>query len=281
MYTINFHIKQKGDTYWTYLQKSPGSIEKGDPLHTALKWIIEQLVFGMFRTEADEEGEICTLMVGEGAAPNFASMEDAEKHSQEVLLGVNLAEVLAKAREEGTQPEYVNLIEKATITRTGWAELKTEFHYARELVKMLKRLRDVTFNFSAPGIHGQAPEEVVFYLREATRCFLYGLLEASVALGRACLEEALKSKLLATGQGIAALMKEPKKTDRGAARGELDRLIRAAAGIKILDGPHTQLADRIRSHGNLLMHDRPQLTEAEAKQDLDDLRGVVDLLFAS
>jgi hypothetical protein len=281
MYTINFHVKQKDDTYWTYMQKSPGNIEKGEPLHRVLAWIIEQLSFEMFQTEIDEDGEICTLIIGEGAAPKFASMEEAEKHAQETLLRVNIAEVLAKAREEGTQQEHVNLVERTTVTRTGWAELRTEFHYARELVKMLERLRDVTFNFSAPGIHGRAPEEVVFYLREATRCFLYGLLEASVALCRACLEEALKSKLLANGQGIAALMKEPKKTDRGAARGELDRLIRAAAGIKILDGPHTLSADRIRSHGNLLMHDRPQLTEAEAKQDLDDLRGVVDFLFAS
>jgi hypothetical protein len=145
---------------------------------------------------------------------------------------------------------------------------------------MLKRLRDVTFNFSAPGIHGRSPEEVVFYLREATRCFLYGLFEASVALCRACLEEALKAKLHATGQGIAALMKEPKKTDTGKARGELDRLISAAASVQILDGAFTLSARHIQNHGNTVMHHRPLLKEEEARLDLDDLRGVVDFLFA-
>jgi hypothetical protein len=281
MYTVNFHVKQTGDAYWIYMQKSPGDLDKGDPLHTVLTWIIEQLNFAMFRTETDEEGEACTMIIGERASLSFRSMAEAEKHGSDRLLGVNIAEVLAKAREEGTQQEHVDLIEKATVTRTGWAELKTEFHYARELVKVLKRLREVTFDFSPPGILGRATEEVVFYLRQATRCFMYGLYESSVALCRACLEEALKAKPYASGQGIEALMKEPKKTEGGRTRGELERLISAAAGVMILDGPSKMLAHRIRDHGNTVMHDRPLLKESEAKQDLDDLRTVVHSLFAS
>jgi len=274
MRRVEFHIERTDDRYWIYVQKFPGDLEKGDPLHTVLTWIIEQLNFGMSRTQVDEEGDACTMIIGEGAAGIFASMEEAEKHGNDSLLRVNLAEVLARAREEGTGPEWVDLVEKATVTRTAWAELNTDFHYAHELVKVLGRLREVTFNLSPPAIIGRAPAEVVFYLRQATRCFLYGLY-------RACLEEALKAKLYASGRGIEALMNEPKKTDRGERRGELERLISAAAEIGIIDGPSRVLAHRIRNHGNILMHDRPLLKESEARQDLENLRTVVDFLFAS
>ena len=76
-------------------------------------------------------------------------------------------------------------------------------------------------------------------------------------------------------------MKEPKKTDGGMARGKLDRLISAAASVQILDGPSKVSAHRIQNHGNIVMHNRPLLNEDEAKRDLDDLRTVVDFLFAA
>lgn len=254
MRNITFHVKQTDDGYWTYIQKSPGDLAIGQPLYAVLQWIVEQLNFQMCRTETDEDGDIATLIIGEGASRHFASMENAEKQASGDLLRVNVASVLANAREQGTEPEHVALVEQATITRTAWAELNTEFHYAFQLVEVLKRLRGATFNYSPPGIHGRAPLEVVYYLREATRCFLYGLLEASVALCRACLEEALKTKLYTSAQGIEMLMKEPKKNDRGRPRGDLERLISAAAGIQLLDGPSRILADRIRNHGNTVMH---------------------------
>jgi hypothetical protein len=281
MQTVNFNIKQTDDNYWFYLQKSPGDLEKGDPLHSVLTWIIEQLVFAMFRLETDNEGNAYTMVIGERASRSFPSMEEAEKHAADRLLRVNIAGVFAKAREEGTQPEYVDLVETTTVTRTRWAELRTEFHYAQELVKMLRRLRDVTYDLSPPGVLGRAPEEVLFYLRQATRCFMYGLFEASVAICRACLDEALKKSLHSSKEGIRALMKEPKKTVKGTARGELDILISAAAEAEILDGPRKESARRIQNLGNTVMHDRPLLSEDQASRGLDDLRAVVDFLFAS
>jgi hypothetical protein len=170
-------------------------------------------------------------------------------------------------------------VEEVTVTRTAWAELNTEFHYAVELVKVLKRLRDLTFDFSPPGIHGHAPEEAVFYLREATRCFLYGLFEASVALCRACLEEALDARLHASAQGIEALMREPKQID-GKKRGKLEVLIGAGTAAKILDCPLKDSASRIQKLGNTVMHDRRLLSEDEARDDLRDLRTVLNSLFA-
>ena len=281
MRKIDYHITRQGEQHWAYLQKAPGNLLKGEPLYMALKWIIEQLNLSMYRTETDDDGDICTMIIGKGASSYSASLEEVKKHVEARLRSLNFAGLFAKAREEGSESQNVKLVEKATVTRTPWAELSTEFHYALELVDMLKRLRETTFDFSPPGILGRAPDEVIFYLRQATRCFLYGLFEASVALARACVEEALKARLESCGAGIAALMKETKKTAKGESRGELERLISVAATIEILDGPSKFAAHRIRQHGNKVLHGRPLLEEASARQNLDDLRVVLDRLFAS
>ena len=108
---------------------------------------------------------------------------------------MNVSGLMAESRESGIRPGQAHLSKMVTQQSTDWGYRNTEFHYGFELVKVLARLNKKTFNLEAPPITGVAPASVVSYLCESTRCWLYGFHGASVALSRACLEEALKAGL--------------------------------------------------------------------------------------
>jgi len=119
-------------------------------------------------------------------------MDDAMEEAKRRLQAIDYAGVFAQSRESGIQPKIAHVSKMATQQMTEWAE-GTEFHYAFELIKVLARLNKKTFNLEAPPITGLAPASVVSYLRESTRCWLYGFHGAPVALSRACLEDTLKA----------------------------------------------------------------------------------------
>ena len=51
---------------------------------------------------------------------------------------MSIAGVLAKARERGVEPEHEELVEKAMRLVNENAKMNTEFHYAYELVDILR-----------------------------------------------------------------------------------------------------------------------------------------------
>lgn len=86
---------------------------------------------------------------------------------------LNFAGILAKAQEQGIEPEFVELSERATVIghSASAGRMNTEFHYAFELVGILRRIAASTFLFVAPPVMGIASPSVVDQLRESTRCF--------------------------------------------------------------------------------------------------------------
>jgi hypothetical protein len=160
-----------------------------------LEWVLEQLNFGHFKKHQDSRGDVVSMTIGRAAALGPASDDEALDGAKRRLFTVDVSGLMAKARESGIKPSHAELSKMVTQQSTDWRNRNTEFHYAFELTKVLARLNKKTFNLEAPPITGLAPASVVTYLGESTRCWLYGFHGASVALGRACLEEALKARL--------------------------------------------------------------------------------------
>lgn len=104
------------------------------------------------------------------------------------------------------------------------------------------------------------------YLKEASRTYIMGLAQASVALSRAALEQALKEKLTLQGTGIVigfqALLRKAREQ-----------------GV-IIDDPMKIWADEISKAGNDVMHEKPT-TLPDAFDVLCKLRGALQHIYSS
>src|ERR1035437_1734644 len=182
------------------------------------------------------------------------------------LSAVNGAGLFAQSRESGIAPAYAHLSKIVTQQSTDWGHRNTEFHYAFELIKVLARLNKKTFNLEAPPITGLAPASVVTYLRESTRCWLYGFHGSSVALSRACLEDALKARLPAG--------------NRTAYSSGLGSLIDEASRCRLLDDCMAEVAHTVRKAANRFLHGK-NITETDSRDTLDATRSIVEQIFSS
>jgi hypothetical protein len=128
-------------------------------------------------------------------------------------------------------------------------------------MKVLARLAKKTFCLEAPPIIGVATVTVFAYLRESTRCWLYGFYGASVALSRACLEDMLKERTQLDDIG-------------------LENLIEEATQLGVLDGCMTQMAHSVRKTANKFLHG-DTITPEESSTSLDYIRSIAEHMFSS
>ena len=189
-------FKYEGRGWWPYSERIDSPPQT--PLYSVLRWILNQLNMGCaeFIGEGDNPSAH-TVVLGQRAA-YYSSAKEASEEAQKRSLAVNFAGIFAKARERGIEPEYEELVEKAVRLATENAKMNTEFHYAFELVDILERISDKTFVFDAPPIKGRAEPQTLDLLQEATRCYLFGLHRACVAVCRTALEDSLKQRVPST-----------------------------------------------------------------------------------
>ena len=110
------------------------------------------------------------------------------------------------------------------------------------------------------------PADRDLYLREATRCYLFGLFNASVALSRSALEYALLDS-------VPKMLQVQSRAER------LKGLINAACHSILKGAPDVcELADRVRRRANRVVHKRP-CEESEALEVLRETRDVVHFLY--
>ena len=139
--------------------------------------------------------------------------------------------------------------------------LSDEF-YTREFLShtplMVKRFIKLT-----PVLAGRVPsKEINIYLREATRCFIYGFFHASTALSRAALEiglnENLKRRIGWLGEDTTLVSK-----------------IRKAAEKNLINPKTSQLALKVVKAGNSVLHKKP----ASEKLAFDTLKSAREVLL--
>jgi len=103
------------------------------------------------------------------------------------------------------------------------------------------------------------------YLREAARTYIYGLPQASVALCRAAMEQALKENLGYQGTGTFVKM---------------DDLLDEAEGAGIIDKTIRRMARKIADVADDVLHECPTDLK-QASEVLVMLRGVLQHVYAS
>jgi Domain of unknown function (DUF4145) len=101
------------------------------------------------------------------------------------------------------------------------------------------------------------------YLREAVRTYVMGLPQASVALSRAALEQALKENLGYQGTGTFV---------------EMNNLLEEAEGAQVIDKTIRRLARRIADEADDVLHERPTSLD-KAYDVLVMLRGVLQHVY--
>ena len=273
----NSHYK-----YWSYVFESAGPSDEWPVknLCKALNWIVQQISFGNFQVEEDG-GEVISVLMGRGVpfepgempAPEVA--EKVQELTEQRLLSVSLAGIFARSREQGTEPKYKAEHERiAEIVNSGkgdGAYFNTELSYIFQFIDILKRIRKRSFILEAPPIMGRASVGVVDLLGEATRCHLYGFHRACVAICRACMERALKDTI--PGSQLRRAEWKPKE-------GELQRLMRVARTLDLLDDSHFEMADQVRKQGNSVLHRAPRKLGEESWEILTKTRGVISHLYS-
>lgn len=195
MKTKTISAERTDSGYWLHEGKLSGTLPDVE-LSVLLKWLLQQLYLGNFDEERDAEGAVVTIVIGRAAAGTH-SLEEAHERATINSRNLNFAEVFAKARESGVEPKFAKWEQTVQADMAGRTlpRMYTELYYAFELMKALARIRERSLPLAAPAIVGTASAATVRYLREATRCYLYGLHIGAVAVSRACMEEALRSRI--------------------------------------------------------------------------------------
>ncbi len=124
---------------------------------------------------------------------------------------------------------------------------------------MVKRL----MQFDQLVTEDEFADEVAIYFQQAMLCYVFHLPTAAIALGRACLEQAL---LDALNPGLIG------------AQPTLDTLLNAASHSKKLSGGSLAMAGEVQRIGNRVMHRQP-CTDEQALDALVKVREVVRALY--
>lgn len=236
-----------------------------------LRWMIEQLHLGNFADTLDDEGRLISLVLGSAAAPPIddADLESIAQHVETRALAVNIAGLLAAAREEGIEPQHARLAKQVHEGVEEGAHDNTSFHYALELTEVLDRIRKVSFVFDSPPIKTRATPGVGLLLKEATRAYLFGLSRSCVCVCRALLEAGLRDIV-----SEKELSEERLRTKKG----ELECLISLARQRGGLSSALETKAHAIRRAGNRALHGtRPN--DSLAWELLQDTRAIVTALY--
>jgi hypothetical protein len=132
-------------------------------------------------------------------------------------------------------------------------------HYSREAVGNIRKSVSRFLKLS-PVLVGTVPSsEVNVYLREATRCYIYGFFQASIALCRAALEAGL-NELLKRRMGAIP-------------RIDLIKKIAQASRFKLLDSVSAAEAHEVRKAARTVLHERP-VSQSLAFDTIARTRGV-------
>ena len=137
---------------------------------------------------------------------------------------------------------------------------------SRQLVSEIPRMVARAIQLEPMSIGPSPHADQNAYLREATRCYLHGLFNASVALSRSALEQALSSKI-------------PTLFQTAAGGDTLNTLINTARSSILKQAPEVcNTADQVRKVTNGIVHGKT-CKERGAFRVLKDTRDIIVYLY--
>jgi len=238
--------------YWCYYdgRRSLGQLPDA-PLSEILRWILEQINLGHAKPYPDSKGQIVSLTIGQLAPSDAASSHEAAKLSGEEFRALNIAGLVAEARENGCTIESLNLTKCIWDSASPSAHRRMEMHYALVLNRLLGGVSKKLQKLELLPIINQAPDRTREYLAEATRCYLFKLDTACIAMCRACLEDTLNESL--TDEMRDEWVKEIQAKKQKSHQPNLYALIEVCAKHGILGG-YKDDAHYVREAGNQILH---------------------------
>jgi hypothetical protein len=141
-------------------------------------------------------------------------------------------------------------------------EYMLDDYFARHLVDEVPAIVARILRFEPVVVPDVPTGPANVYLREAVRCYVFGLNQGAVTLARAAIEQGLRERVPYAGRE----------------RWSLDELINAAARFKALDAAHLQMARDVQRWGNDVLHSKP-CTSDVACEALTKARAVLESLF--
>lgn len=146
-------------------------------------------------------------------------------------------------------------------------ELVAEFlddYFTRDVLSAVSGYVNRTMQLSRLQASGRASDTTNGYLREAVRTYIFGLPQASVALSRAALEQALKERMALQLSGEFIKFQD---------------LLKEARKWNLLDAEMEQRARDIANAGDDVMHEKPT-NLSKALEVLNKLRDVLQHVFS-
>ncbi len=225
--------------------RSAGKPDNGS-FASVLKWILRQIALGHVAPEVDERGDVVSLHIGKTAAFNVETAEQASEAAGKADLQVDIAGRIAEAREKGTSQQTYQFECRAWAQATPAAHFRQELHYALEFTELLGRTSKKVKKLDLLPILESAPENTRQLLAEATRCHLFKLDNACIALCRACVEDALNGALTPS-------MRDEWRQQVSLQKGPMEALIDVCASHGVI-GVHKRDAHKVRQAGNEVLH---------------------------
>lgn len=191
--------------------------------------------------------------------------EAGEPKSRRRVLGKAIREAVSSL--EGFTEEHGKAIADVLQRDPGGWEYFVDDFYSHEVVANIPGMVSRFVRLS-PVLVGVIPSrEVSAYLREATRCFIYGFFQATIAVCRAALDAGLNDRL---EDAILAL---PELT-------LCEKIKRAGQGEDPLLTPETaSLAHDVRKTANDVLHGEPTLQQDATFGVLVQTRAVLKELY--
>jgi predicted RNA-binding Zn-ribbon protein involved in translation (DUF1610 family) len=167
---------------------------------------------------------------------------------------------------DGRLARWIRSKVKDPLKRAWIARILNDF-YTRDFLKRAGKIVERTMLLNAMESKANPDRGVTLYLREATRCYVFGFWDSSVALSRAAVERALKDRLK------EQLGKNMPNDD------EMKRLLDYAYKMRLIDGAHLTMANAVRVAGNNVLHGS-HAHENDAGESLAAARGVLNHLYS-
>jgi hypothetical protein len=191
------------------------------------------------------------------------SREDRDKEGRAAKMIEEIVNDIISSRESLIENKYAD-VEKLVESDPEFIKGFLDDRFTRDLTSGVSGFVNRTMQLSRLQASGRASEVTNGYLREAVRTYIFGLPQASVALSRAALEQALKEKLALQLSGEFRTFQD---------------LLQEARKWNILDGTMELCARDVANAGDEVMHEKPS-TLSKALEILDKLRGILQHVYS-
>ena len=192
------------------------------------------------------------------------SREMPERMDDESIATVHKMFRLAISSLEGFSNDLVGKLIACWRNDPDLWDWVVDDHYSREAVKNIRGIVHRFMKLSHVPAGVLPSPEVSTYLREATRCYIYGFSQASIALSRAALEAGLNEYL--------------RRKLRAAPQLKLLEKIKKAEQFKLIGRSHAAMAEDVSKAAGMVLHQKPA-TSSLAFDSLSRVRGVLLALY--